>query len=196
MISQLLKTLAGFILVIISLQGVAFNKSIAATMDISKAPWQEDIRYYAKELEKKHLNLFHTLSKQEFDQEIKALLANTEILTSVQITAELIRITQRIDDGHTSVSRVNFSTKFPLKVKLYDDQEIAFSLSVPQGKKRRNTSSEIGTGTGSKYISAQLAQAFSRNYKITNKETEKYWTTKISISLKQYKKTLESVELS
>ena len=76
-----------------------------------------------------------------------------------------------------------------------NDQDVVFSLSVPQGKKRRNTSSEIGTGTGSKYISAQLEQAFSRHYKITNKETDSYWTTKISISLKQYKKTLESVEL-
>jgi hypothetical protein len=93
-------------------------------MDISKAQWQEDIRYYDKHIRKGHLNLFHTLPEKDFDGEISQLLASVKNLSSVQITAELIRITQRIGDGHTSISRINFSARYPIKMKIYGGKYI------------------------------------------------------------------------
>ena len=124
MIRILIYTVFNILLILFTCSTYANNEEAQPTMNITKAQWKEDIRYYAEHIRKGHLNLFHTLSEEEFEREVYELLEAVDELTSVQITAELIRITQRIGDGHTSVSRINFSTRYPIKVKIYGDKYI------------------------------------------------------------------------
>ncbi|RKR13076.1 peptidase S41-like protein [Maribacter vaceletii] len=85
--------------------------------------WIEDIDYYHKTLEIKHINLYHTISKNQFTSEIEKLKSNIPQLTNFQITTELMRLTHKVGagkrDGHTSVPLwgVNLN-KFP--IKFYD----------------------------------------------------------------------------
>lgn len=81
--------------------------------------WLEDIDYYQKTLEEKHINLYHTISKSAFNAEIKNLKSKVHYLTNFQIITELMRITQKIGggkgDGHTAVPLWNRELhKYPI----------------------------------------------------------------------------------
>lgn len=83
--------------------------------------WLEDIEYYQKTLEEKHINLYHTISKNEFNSEIKNLKSKSRFLTDFQIITELMRITQKIGggkgDGHTAVPLWNKKLhKYPIEL--------------------------------------------------------------------------------
>lgn len=96
-------------------------------MNLSLAELRQDIEYYAKELPKRHINAFHTISKKDFEQEIAMLFAKVDYLTPVQVTAEIMRITARIGDGHTGVSLDNFSKAFPIGITIYNERYIITS---------------------------------------------------------------------
>ena len=88
--------------------------------------WLEDIDYYHKILEEKHINLYHTISKKEFDAEIENLKNNLSHLTDFQIITALMRITQKVGggkgDGHTSVPLWNKNlTKYPITLSNFND---------------------------------------------------------------------------
>jgi LytS/YehU family sensor histidine kinase len=68
-----------------------------------------------------------------------------------------------------------------------DEEHISFSLFTPLGKKRKQGFSNIGSGTGTKYISSQLEQAYGVDYQLLGKATETHWLTTISIPIKDYR---------
>lgn len=83
--------------------------------------WLEDIDYYQKTLEEKHINLYHTISKSEFYSEIENLKSRLYFLTDFQIITELMRITQEIGggkgDGHSAVPLWNKKLhKYPIEL--------------------------------------------------------------------------------
>lgn len=65
--------------------------------------WTEDIDFYQQMLEQKHLHLYHKISKKNFDLRIKKIKANISKLTDFQLIVELMKLTRKIGDGHTSV---------------------------------------------------------------------------------------------
>jgi len=64
--------------------------------------WQEDLSYYAEQLPKLHIDPFHAISQQTFTAEIERLKKSLSGLSRNQLLVELMRLTHRIDDGHTS----------------------------------------------------------------------------------------------
>jgi len=87
--------------------------------------WIEDIDYYHKTLEAKHIDLYHWISKPELTLEIDSLKSNLFKLTDFQIITELMRITQRIGggkgDGHTAVPLWNRALKkYPIQLFDFD----------------------------------------------------------------------------
>ena len=95
--------------------------------------WIEDIDFYQKTLEEKHINLFHSISKNEFNSEIKNLKNKVHKLTGFQTITELMRITQKIGggkgDGHTAVPLWNRNLhKFPLKLFNFDGELRVISI--------------------------------------------------------------------
>jgi tetratricopeptide (TPR) repeat protein len=99
------------------------------TLDSAQvAAWREDLAFMAREMEQRHRNLYHTVSRAAFDSAVAALDHRIPSLQRHQIIIELARIVALVQDGHTNVAptrdpKIGFST---LPVKLYFFQDGLF----------------------------------------------------------------------
>ncbi|BBM03036.1 hypothetical protein GL2_31100 [Microbulbifer sp. GL-2] len=66
--------------------------------------WVEDINYFQRELQKRHINLYHTISAERLNAELTQLKSNLGDLSENQLLVELMRISRLIGDGHTMVA--------------------------------------------------------------------------------------------
>jgi uncharacterized membrane-anchored protein len=87
--------------------------------------WREDLRHMAREMPKYHANLYHTLTREQFDAEIKKLDERIPTLARHQIIVEMMRITARINDGHSNIyptrdAKIGFR-QFPVKMYFFKD---------------------------------------------------------------------------
>lgn len=87
--------------------------------------WQEDLRFMAAEMERRHKNLYHTVSREEFAAAVADLHARIPRLQRNEIIVGMMRIAAMVGDGHTRVDPRK-DTKFgfrslPLKLYLFDD---------------------------------------------------------------------------
>ncbi|MFL5461167.1 MAG: tetratricopeptide repeat protein [Gemmatimonadales bacterium] len=85
------------------------------------AAWREDLAYMAREMARRHRNLYHTVSRERFDSAVAALNRRIPRLERHQIIVELARIVALVGDGHTNIaptrdSAIGFRT---LPIKLY-----------------------------------------------------------------------------
>lgn len=107
-----------FILLTLLSLGPASSKEL-----VNQQKWEEDINYFHDTLIQKHLNLFHTVSKQKFNIEIDSLISKIPELNESQIIMELMRITRMIGDGHTNFSIMSNSHRhFPMRFRLFDGE--------------------------------------------------------------------------
>lgn len=89
----------------------------------NKIKWKEDLEIYKKSLEEKHIDLYNTITKDEFENEWNKIYKNVETLNDFEIILKLMHLTRRVNDGHTSVSLRNMPIhRFPLEVKFIDDK--------------------------------------------------------------------------
>ncbi len=88
-----------------------FNKLKIGT---SKAQWREDLQYLARELPKRHKNLFHTVSREEFEKMVAELDAAIPTLEDYQIIVRMQEITAKVGDGHTYVHLPQTFKRYPL----------------------------------------------------------------------------------
>src|SRR5215213_4809047 len=85
------------------------------------AAWREDLAYMAREMARRHRNLYHTVSRERFDSAVAGLYRRIPQLERHQVIVELARIAALVGDGHTNIaptrdSAIGFRT---LPVKLY-----------------------------------------------------------------------------
>jgi len=135
------------------------------------------------ELAQYHLNIMSFRLERNFSLRVEGDIKEDRIPPGIIHTL--------VENGVSHNKYLVDDVEFTLQRDIHENN-IVFSLFTPLGKKRKNQVSAIGTGTGSKYIHAQLEQAFGNDYQLSNEETEKYWLTKISISLQEYKKNISS----
>jgi Tetratricopeptide repeat/Peptidase family S41 len=87
--------------------------------------WRADLRYLAEQLPARHMNLFHTMTREQFEQAVRRLDERIPSLSEQQIFVEMMRIVARVEDAHTSVTlgrRDGFVIrKYPLVLYLYRD---------------------------------------------------------------------------
>ena len=98
-------------------QGPARSRLDSAAVTV----WREDLVFMAREMERRHRNLYHTVSRERFDSAVRVLDARIPVLQRHQIIVELARIVGLVQDGHTNVSptrdpKIGFTT---LPIKLY-----------------------------------------------------------------------------
>ena len=95
--------------------------SVSALPPEEVADWREDIAFYRAELEERHIDLFHTVSKQKFDAELRSLSERLpELNNAQQVVVEMMRITRLIGDGHTQFPIMGGPHKhFPIKYRLF-----------------------------------------------------------------------------
>ena len=83
--------------------------------------WDEDVYYFAKNLEENHANLFHKISKSEFERDIKTLRDSTVVFSEKRILLELGKIIGKIGDSHTQLQYLPRLDVFPFEVTYFDD---------------------------------------------------------------------------
>lgn len=89
----------------------------------NKINWKEDLKIYKTTLEQKHIDLYHTVTKEEFFNEWNKISNNVYSLTDFEIVLKLMRLTRLINDGHTAVSLRNMTThRFPFEVEYIDKE--------------------------------------------------------------------------
>ncbi|QBL08202.1 peptidase S41 [Rheinheimera sp. D18] len=92
--------------------------------------WQEDVDVYAKKLIEGHIDPFHTLSQERFDDEIVRISENIPHKTENEILIELMRLTRKINDGHTSFPLWGLEyDSFPLELKLFGNDLYVLSTT-------------------------------------------------------------------
>lgn len=89
------------------------------------AKWREDLRFLAQEMPRQHRNLFHTMTRAQFDAAVARLDQRIPQLARHQIIVEMERIVAMVADGHTNISptrdpKIGFHV-LPIKLYLFKD---------------------------------------------------------------------------
>jgi hypothetical protein len=86
--------------------------------------WRADLRYLAEELPRRHKNLFHTMTREQFERAVKRLDGRIPQLAPYEIMVEMARIVASVGDGHTRLnildSRFGFR-QYPIRPYFYRD---------------------------------------------------------------------------
>ena len=88
------------------------------------AQWREDLHYFAEHAPLVHKNLFHSMTREQFDAAVKHLDERIPTLSRNQIVVEITRIVAMIGDGHTYAELNQPPTNFrhyPLKLYWFSD---------------------------------------------------------------------------
>ena len=83
---------------------------------LSVEQWREDLQYFARELERRHKNLFHTVSREEFASAVARLDSAVPSLEPHQIVVRMTQIAALVGDGHTGVVIPPHFTLYPISL--------------------------------------------------------------------------------
>ena len=119
--------LLGTLLSLVLFVSPAYSQS-AKTAAVDKAEaerWREDLRYMAEQMPLRHNNLFHTMTRAQFDAAVRRLDERIPQLARHQIIVEMARIAAMVGDGHTNVAptrdpKIGFR-QLPVKLYLFKD---------------------------------------------------------------------------
>jgi hypothetical protein len=94
--------------------------------------WREDLAFYREQMPKKHGNLFHTMTREQFNASIDALENKLPGLTTNQVKAEIMRLVAQANDGHTRLRQETLGNHMlPMRLRYFSD-----GLFVEAGDKR------------------------------------------------------------
>jgi tetratricopeptide (TPR) repeat protein len=87
--------------------------------------WREDLRFMAEEMPKHHRNLFHAMTREEFESAVRQLDERIPSLARHQIIVAMARLAAMVGDGHTNIAptrdpNVGFRA-YPVKLSLFKD---------------------------------------------------------------------------
>jgi len=88
---------------------------------ITSVQWQEDVKYFEEQLVKKHKNVFHHVSKEEFEKDMELLHKDVPSLKDNQIIVRLMQVTAKVGDGHTGVHLPNTFKRYPVRLFWFED---------------------------------------------------------------------------
>lgn len=97
----------------------------AAVPELDAAKWRADLHVLAVELPRRHKNLFHDMTREQFDAAVNKLDAEIPKLTDRQVAMELGRIVSMVGDGHTRlIPLIEPSLKFrmfPMRIYYFKE---------------------------------------------------------------------------
>jgi hypothetical protein len=97
------------------------------TVDIENdiKTWREDLRHLSEELPKRHQNLFHSMTRAQFEQAVDSLYTRIPGLARHQVIVDLARLIALIGDGHSRLDLAGGPNtgfrRYPLRLYLYSD---------------------------------------------------------------------------
>jgi hypothetical protein len=94
--------------------------------------WREDLAFYREQMPKKHGNLFHTMTREQFNASVDALENMLPGLTENQVKTEIMRLVAQVCDGHTRLRQETMGNHMlPVRLHYFSD-----GLFVEAGDKR------------------------------------------------------------
>jgi len=107
---------------ILFLSLAAFSQGTGTPVDKTEAEkWREDLRFMADEMPLRHKNLFHSITREQFEFAVGVLGERIPTMSREQIIVQMARIVAMVGDGHTNIAptrdpKIGFHS---LPVKLY-----------------------------------------------------------------------------
>ncbi|MEA3017706.1 MAG: hypothetical protein QOI38_2428 [Sphingomonadales bacterium] len=107
----------------------------AAAPALTAAQWREDLRVMAAEMELRHANLYHSVSREAFAAAVADLDARIPSLQRHEIIVGMMRIAALVGDGHTNVSPLKDARfGFPsLPLRLYEFEDGLYVRAAAPG---------------------------------------------------------------
>ncbi len=104
---------------------------------LTAADWQADLEFLAAAIERQHPRPYHSISRQDFQAEVRALHDRLPELDTDQTLVELARLVARLGpgDGHSRVrlERGFIRSQLPLRFYLFEDQLYITSAAPAYG---------------------------------------------------------------
>ena len=95
---------AAFAIVVFASTGSGTAQSAARGMAPEAVrAWQDDLRFMAREMERIHKNLYHSISRNEFAASVAALNSKIPVLERHGVIVEMAKIVASVGDGHTNI---------------------------------------------------------------------------------------------
>src|SRR5215218_5787207 len=113
------------VLAVFSSVSVSQTAAAPAVAKIDAEKWRTDLKFMASEMEIRHKNLFHTMSREKFEAAVNALDRRIPTLSRDQIIVEMMRIVAMVGDGHSNIyptrdAKIGFRS-LPVKLYLFSD---------------------------------------------------------------------------
>src|SRR5262245_16148528 len=83
---------------------------------LNKDQWREVPKVFAKELPKRHKNLYHATSREQFERAVAELDAAIPSLQDHQIIVRMHQIAAMVGDGHTGVHLPPYFKRYPIRL--------------------------------------------------------------------------------
>jgi hypothetical protein len=99
----------------------------------SKGQWRGDLQYLARELPKRHKNLFHTVSREQFERAVAELDTAIPSLEDHQIIVRMLQITAMIGDAHTYVHLPQTFKLYPVSLYWFGS-DLRVVRAAPENK--------------------------------------------------------------
>ena len=116
-----------------------------AAPQMNAEKWREDLRYMAERLPVTHKDLYHKMSKADFDAAVRKLDERIPTLADHEAVVELMRIVAMVGDGHTGVLSAPYLMAkgvYPFQLYMFED-----------GLHVRRASPELANVNGGKVVS-------------------------------------------
>lgn len=116
------------LILLLLVSGCSKKSSPTEPVDNKIEQWREDLQFLATQMPLRHVNLFHSISEEEFQNEIQILDSKISELSNNEIILGFMKIVASISskgrDGHTHISpfqpAINFKV-FPLLSYYFKD---------------------------------------------------------------------------
>jgi tetratricopeptide (TPR) repeat protein len=97
-IEMLLRKTVRVIVVLCAASCFSYGSSVTSAEAVQ---WREDLHYFAEQAPQVHKNLYHSMTREQFEAAVESLDRRIPTLSRNQIMAEIMRIVAMIGDGHT-----------------------------------------------------------------------------------------------
>ena len=112
-------------LILSSFANLVQGQSLAPVSADDAQKWRVDLHYLSVEMPKRHKNLYHSMTREQFDSAVSRLNERIPSLTRNQILVELARIVAMVGDGHTSLFPILNPTlglhRYPIQFYLFKE---------------------------------------------------------------------------
>ena len=103
----------------------------ASPPTLTTEQWRKDLKAFARELPRRHKNLFHSMSQDQFEKALAELDAALPTLEPHQIVVRMKQITGLVGDGHTGVHLPPWFGLYPMALFWFGDDLRVLAATKP-----------------------------------------------------------------